>query len=307
MDYTALFCQVDDFCQVFEPSWHKSLITSGERRRLRKASLSTSEMMTFLIWFHASNFRTFKHFYLMLLTRHQAEFPGLVSYSRFVQRIPETLGPLCAYLKACFGSCTGIAFIDSTKLAVCGNKRIDRHRVFDQIAARGKSSMGWFFGFKLHLVVNDRGELLAARLTPGNVDDRTPVPELVGHLTGKLFGDKGYISAKLFSQLWDQGLQLVTSIRRNMKNRLQDVVDRILLRKRSLIETINDQLKNMAQIEHTRHRSVINAMVNLICGLLSYQHQPKKPRLKFSTSEAALLEELLAEHKSSDQPHLCLE
>lgn len=301
MDYTTLFCQVDDFCQVFEPNWHQNLITSGERRRIRRARLTTSEMMTILIWFHSSDFRTFKHFYLMLLTCHLQDFPGLASYSRFVQLMPGMLGPLCAYLKVSFGPCTGIAFIDSTTLAVCGNKRIDRHRVFDEIAERGKSSMGWFFGFKLHLVVNDRGELLAARLTPGNVDDRTPVPEMVGHLTGKLFGDKGYISAKLFSDLWDQGLQLVTSIRRNMTNRLMPLFDKILLRKRSLIETINDQLKNIAQIEHTRHRSVINAMVNLVSGLLSYQHQPKKPRLKWAPAEEALMQEWFAELESSDQ------
>lgn len=307
MDYTALFCQVDDFCQEFEPLWQKRLSESGGRRRQRKASLTNSEMMTILIGFHASDFRTFKHYYHMLLAQHRADFPGLLSYSRFVQRIPQVLGLLCAYLKTCFGRCTGIAFIDSTPLAVCGNKRIDRHRVFDGFAARGKSSMGWFFGFKLHLVVNDCGELLAVRLTPGNVDDRTPVPDLVSGLTGKLFGDKGYISAKLFAELWDQGLQLVTSIRRNMKNRLQDVVDKILLRKRSLIETINDQLKNIAQIEHTRHRSVLNALVNLVCGLLSYQHQPKKPRLKYSPSESGLLAEMLAEHPSPNQAPLCLE
>ncbi len=306
MDYTTLFCQVDDFCQVFEPSWHALQITSGERKRNRSHRLTTSEMMTILIWFHSSNFRTFKYFYLMLVAQHRQDFPGLVSYSRFVQLMPKTLGPLCAYLKVSFGPCTGIAFIDSTALAVCGNKRIDRHQVFADVAARGKSSMGWFFGFKLHLVVNDSGDLLAARLTPGNVDDRTPVPEMVSHLSGKLFGDKGYISAKLFSELWDQGLQLITSIRRNMTNRLMPLLDKILLRKRSLIETINDQLKNIAQIEHTRHRSGLNAMVNLVSGLLSYQHQPKKPQLKFEPHEQVVLDNFLAELESSDQPCLSL-
>ena len=122
-------------------------------------------------------------------------------------------------------------------------------------------------------------------LTPGNVDDRKPVPSLVRRLIGKLFGDKGYISAELFQSLWERGLQLITSIRKNMKNALMPLMDKILLRKRSLIETVNDQLKNIAQIEHTRHRSVRNFMVNLVAGLIGYTHQPKKPALRIPQNE----------------------
>ena len=140
--------------------------------------------------------------------------------------------------------------------------------------------MGWFFGFKLHLVINECGELLAVTLTPGNVDDRKPVPSLARRLAGKLFGDKGYISAGLFHSLWEHGVQLITSLRRNIKNSLMPLMDKILLRKRSLIETVNDQLKNIAQVEHTRHRSVLNFAVNLLAGLISYARQPKKPALR---------------------------
>ncbi len=142
--------------------------------------------------------------------------------------------------------------------------------------------MGWFFGFKLHLVVNDQGELLAFCVTPGNTDDRKPVPEMVKELFGKLFGDKGYISQELFEQLFEQGLQLITHIRKNMKNKLVPIVDKLLLRKRAIIETINDQLKNISQIEHTRHRSVTNCMVNLLAGLAAYTHQDKKPSIDLS-------------------------
>lgn len=142
--------------------------------------------------------------------------------------------------------------------------------------------MGWFFGFKLHLVINECGELLAVQLTPGNTDDRRPVTEMAKRLFGKLFGDKGYISSDLFDQLWNGGLQLVTHIRHNMKNALMPLIDKILLRKRSLIETVNDQLKNISQVEHTRHRSPVNFMVNLIAGLIAYTHQPKKPSLRLS-------------------------
>jgi transposase len=285
MDFTELFCDVDDFCKVFQLLLEKRQIASGERRRQRRARLSLSEQMTIVIAFHASNYRDFKHFYLMLLLLHRADFPGLVSYPRFVRRMPALIAPLCAYLQTRYGENTGIAFVDSTALPVCGNKRIERNRVFAGYAKRGKTTMGWFFGFKLHLVINECGELLAATLTPGNVDDRKPVPSLVRRLIGKLFGDKGYISASLFQELWDQGLQLITSVRSNMKNRLMPWVDKILLRKRSLIETVNDQLKNITQVEHTRHRSVLNFMVNLVAGLICYTHQPKKPTLRIPERE----------------------
>jgi len=172
----------------------------------------------------------------------------------------------------------------------CLQQQTDQqNRVFDGIARIGKTTMGWFFGFKLHLVINECGDLLAVQLTPGNIDDRQPVPDLTRELVGKLFGDKGYISAELFKQLWDRGLQLVTHIRSNMKNALMPLFDKIILRKRSLIETVNDQLKNISQIEHTRHRSRKNFMVNLIAGLIAYTHQPKKPSLRFASKELALL------------------
>jgi transposase len=206
-------------------------------------------------------------------------FLALVSYTRFVDFMPSALLPLCAYFRnTCLGHCSGLSFIDSTSLEVCLTQRIASHKVFAGFAERGKTSTGWFFGFKLHLVINDRGELLNVLLTPGNVDDRQPVPQLVRKLFGKVFGDKGYISKPLYELLRQTfGVQLVTKLRKNSKNRLpMELTDRILLRKRALVETVIDQLKNISQIEHSRHRSVTNFMVNLICGLIAYAHQPKK-------------------------------
>jgi len=285
MDWESLFCDVDDYCRVVEPLLRQRLLTTGQRHRNRSGRLTSSEVMTILIAFHRSDFRTFKHFYTMLQKQHRVEFPDLVSYQRFVELMPSVLALLCGYLRSRFGKCTGIAFIDSTALAVCGNKRISRNQVFRGIAQVGKTTMGWFFGFKLHLVINECGELLAVQLTEGNVDDRQPVPHMTRELFGKLFGDKGYISAELFSQLWDRGLQLITHIRRNMRNQLMPLIDKILLRKRSLIETVNDQLKNISQIEHTRHRSATNFVVNLLAGLIHYTHQPKKPSLRLDIKD----------------------
>jgi hypothetical protein len=216
-----------------------------------------------------------------------SEFPHLVSYPRFIALIPSMLVPMLAYLQTRYGACTGISFIDSTSLEVCDPKRISRHRVFAADARRGKTSMGWFFGFKLHLAVNDRGDLLACCLTPGNVDDRTPVPQMVKRLRGKLFGDRGYISAPLTNLLFEQGLQLITRLRKNMKNHLMHLSDKLLLRKRAIIESIIDQLKNISQIEHSRHRSPINFVVHLLAGLIAYSHQDKKPGLHLG--ERALL------------------
>ncbi len=189
------------------------------------------------------------------------------------------LVPLCAYLHTVQGTCTGISFIDSTKLSVCQNPRIAQHRVFAGKAARGKTSTGWFFGFKLHLVINDQGELLSWCLTRGNVDDRRPVPGLITMLAGKLFGDKGDISATLAEQLRALGIELMTKVRKNRAPRELGAADKLLLRRRSIIESVNDQLKNISQIEHTRHRSPVNFLVTVVCGLIAYCHQPRKPSL----------------------------
>ena len=170
-------------------------------------------------------------------------------------------------------------------IRVCHNLRISRHKVFSGLAQRGKTSIGWFYGFKLHLIVNDQGEILSFNLTPGNVDDRNPVPNMAEGLFGKLFGDKGYISQQRFDELFAEGLQLVTSVRKNMQNRLMPIADKLMLRKRSIIETINDQLKNISQIKHSRHRSFNNFVVNILSGLIAYCHQPKKPSLNLDQTQ----------------------
>jgi hypothetical protein len=238
--------------------------------------------MTILIAFQTSQMRTFKRYYQYLLDHHRPEFPALVSYDRFVSLIPRAVAPLVVYLHARgLEAPTGISFIDSTALKVCHNKRIRRNRVFDGLAHIGKTTMGWFFGFKLHLIINDRGGLVSYRLTAGHVDDRVPVAAMSRGLFGKLFGDKGYVSQRLFETLLGNGVKLITHLRKNMKPGLMEFADKILLRKRSLIETVNDTLKNVCQIEHSRHRSPINFVAHLIAGLIAYAKLPKKPSLKF--------------------------
>ena len=289
MTLLELFCDVDDFCQWFQAQSKAALPAhSGQRRR--EPGLCESEIMTIIIHFHQWGYRTFKSYYQQHVQAHlQREFPQLVSYSRFVSLMPRVLLMLWAYAMSRCGHCTGISFIDSTPLSVCHNRRIPRHKVFRGIAARGKGSMGWFYGFKLHLVVNQYGQVLAFWLTPGNVDDRQPVPQLAQKLFGKLFGDRGYLSHPLFEQLWQQGVQLITSLKANMKNRLIPLIDKLLLRKRYIIETIHDQLKNQSQIEHSRHRSPLNFVINVLAGLIAYMWQPAKPAINWSPSEQKAL------------------
>jgi len=286
MDILPTFCDIDDFCLLFEPRWRDRLLRDVPRHRQRATTLCLSEVMTIIVLFHSSGYRNFKTFYTAHVLKHLTwAFPRLVSYNRFVELMPSALVPLCGYLQTRKGECSGVSFIDSTSLKVCHNRRIHSHKVFAGCARRGKTSVDWFFGFKLHLVTNDCGELLALRLTPGNVDDRRPVPEMVKGLFGKLFEDKGYISQPLFETLFDEQVQIVTKLKTKMKNRLVSMFDKLMLRKRAIIESVIDQLKNISQIEHSRHRSVANCFVNLLAGLIAYTYREKKPSLNIRVTE----------------------
>ena len=280
MDLTQLYCDVDDFMKKNHDLTTKKISNNKRSYTPRPSKLSKSEVMTICIAFHQSWYRNFKHFYLSYVFNNLSQqFRNLVSYNRFVELMKENIEYLATFLQSRFGDTTGISYIDSTPIQVCKPKRMSRNKVFNGIAGKGKSTIGWFFGFKLHLIVNEVGGLLAVKLTKGNTDDRTPVPDMVENIFGRLFGDKGYISQKLSDELQTKNVQLITSVRKNMKNKLLTIMDKLLLRKRSIIETINDQIKNISQIEHSRHRSVWNFMVNVVCALVAYTYQPKKPSI----------------------------
>ena len=279
-----IFCIVDEFCKNFEASTSSFLVGNKPKRKPR---MSTSEVITIYMLFHLSGFRCFKHFYIFYVQKHlQQEFPNTVSYNRFVELMQSVIMSMRMFAKTCcLGNCTGISFIDSIPIRVCKNKRISRNKVFKDVATTGKSTMGWFHGFKLHIVINDKGELLSFAVTQANVDDREPLKNegFLNQIFGKLFADKGYISEKLQKLLFVDGVELITSIRNNMKNSLMLMSDKILLRKRSVIETVNDELKNICQVEHSRHRSVGNFITNLIAGIIAYHFLPKKPSIRFET------------------------
>jgi hypothetical protein len=287
---TEIFCSIDDFSLIFEDALKKNTISTGKNTRKRKFKMSKSEIMTITVLFHLSGFRNFKHYYLFYIQKHlKNEFPETVSYNRFVELMQSNMLALTMYMKtSCLGEVTGISFVDSTPIRVCNNKRIRNNKVFKGIAQIGKSTMGWFYGFKLHIIISDKGEVLDFMITRANVDDRTPLKtdNFLKKLFGKLYADKGYISKELTALLFEQGLHLVTGLKRNMKNSLMTMKDKIFLRKRSVIETINDQLKNISQVEHSRHRSFGNFITNLVAGLIAYSFQDKKPSIKFETENS---------------------
>jgi hypothetical protein len=281
VDVTALYCCLDDFCKLFEEWEEHQLIPSETGQRTGK--LSRSEMLLIVVLFHLSPFKHFKAFYHYGIgCQHRACFGAIPHYDRFVSLMPRLFVPLMVLLHSLSGEHTGLYFADSTKLAVCHNRRIHRHKVFDGLAARGKTSMGWFYGLKPHLVINHTGQVVALRITPGNTADSTALDEMTSHLAGKRHADKGYVGRELFKRLWRRGPHLITSIRCNMRNHLMPMADKIMLRKRLLIETVLDTLKSEMGLEHSRHRSVMNAMVHVLSCLVAYAFRPGKPSISHS-------------------------
>ena len=269
---TEIYCMADDFCKEFSFQQEKYMIEDKKTGHRNKPNrMSNAEIMVILILFHSGGFRCFKHYYKEYVCKHLEHlFPHRVSYNCFVELEKEVLLPLTIFIKkVLLGTCTDISFVDSTPLHVCRNQRILIHKTFEGLAERGKCSMGWFFGFKLHLIINDK-------------DDREPLKQgkFLKNIKGKLCADKGYIGQALFENLFLNGIQLVTKVKNNMRNSLMSIADRILLRKRALIETVNDELKNIAQIEHSRHRSFSNFIANSLSAIAAYCFFEKKPAIE---------------------------
>jgi len=284
---TRIFVDVDDFVKDLDLfSMKKQLLGDGVARRDRKTILTLSEMMTIYIGFHVSNHTNFKSYYKDFLSVHYKHlFPNLISYERFNQSQNRLFMPLMLYINnRCLGQCTGISYVDSTTLPVCHIKRERQHKVFKGIAQKSKSTMGWFFGFKIHLIINDKGEILSFCFSRANVDDRDTkiMAIMTKEVFGKLFGDRGYIDQKLAEYLWNDGVELIYKRRKNMKSMNLSDTDKILLRKRAIIETVNDELKNICSIQHTRHRSLQGFLNNAISALIAYQSFDKKPSIKIS-------------------------
>jgi transposase len=297
VDVTALYCCLDDFCQVFG-DWEAHRLIPSQATRERPGKLSRSETLFTVVLSHLSASKHFKAFHHHGTgQQHRAGFGDLPHCDRFVSLMPRLFAPLTVLLHSLSGEPTGIYFAGPTKLAVCHNRRVRRHRVCDGLAARGKASMGeaaggsigpadrwrgsggWFYGLKPHVVVSHTGQVVALRITPGNTADSTVLDQMTQRLAGKIYADKGYVGRALFAKLWRRGLHLITSIRRNVRNSLTPLADKVMLRQRFLIETVLDTLKSEMGLEHSRHRSVMNAMAHVLSGLVAYAFRPGKPAI----------------------------
>lgn len=284
MHLEEFFYESDEFCKDFEKQFAINLLTDGEGKRKCGFSLSMSEIMTIMIYYHESGYKIFKDFYekhvLINMTR---DFRELVSYNRFIELRQKALFPLFAFAQLkTMASCMGKSFIDSFSLKVCHIKRVSSHKVFKGLAKIGKTSVGWFYGFKLHLAINPNGEIIAFCITPGNVADNneTVLLKITKKLFGKLFGDKGYLINKdLFKKLYANGVEMVTRIRANMDNKLMHVADKLMLRKRGLIESVGNVLKGALSLEHSRHRSIFGFCSHIIASLVAYCFRENKPSI----------------------------
>jgi len=286
IDTTALFVCLDDFSKLYAQALQSQVLSNGKTRN-RTGYLSLGEMLFIEVFFHFSPYKNFKHYYTYGIGHtHRSKFNKLPCYERFVSLKRELFLPLSILMNCLTGEETGLYFADSTTLKVCRNPRISNHKVFKGLAKRGKSTMGWFFGLKLHLILNHKGQIMAVKITPGNTDDRKGLLGIVRNLKGKCFADKGYIGKDIFRTLWKKGLHLVTGIRRKMKNYLMPYIDKVLLRKRFIIETVFGVLKTDMNLEHSRHRSSTNAFVNIMAALVAYSYKTNKPKIRAFLIEA---------------------
>jgi hypothetical protein len=282
MNLTTIFYYTDEFSKLFEKEFSIRVLSDGKNIRKRQSSLKLSEVMTIVIYYQQSGYKTFKDYYTRN-TELKSAFPGLTSYNRFVELQQKITLPLTIFTKLyALGACDGMSYIDSFALSVSHSKRIPSHKTFQGLAARGKTSVGWFYGFKVHVVINGWGEIIDFTITAGNVVDNNNnvIEKITEKIYGKVYGDKGYLlNADLFEKLYSKGIHVVTKIRSNMKNKFMDMQDKIMLKKRGVIESVGAVLKEDLNIEHSRYRSPISLIVNVLSSLAAYGFREKKPSI----------------------------
>ena len=274
----TIYYLIDNFCKIYQ-QWEQNKLLPSNKIRQRQSNLTLAELMTIVVYFYLSPCKDFKNYYLYYLSYKYKGYFNLPCYSRIVQLWSRLILPLAIMLQLLKGTHSGIYFIDSTKLAICHGKRTRSNKVFGKIAKVGMSSYGWFMGFKLHLVINNKGEIMAIKITKANTGDLSVLESITKGLIGKLFGDKAYISKDLWNKLYARNLRLFTGIRKDMKNHLLELDDKINLRKRSLIESVFNVLKNGMCLEHTRHRSPVNFLVHILACVSAYAIAKNKVKL----------------------------
>lgn len=278
----ALYIEIDDLYQAYI-AYKESMGIKIEA--LTGTALSGPEVCSILVSYNYSGYKCFEYYYKQLILKsHRDYFPNAPSYECFLSYIPRAAELIYLWLLYVVAGATktGMYMVDSKKLEVCHLKREASNKVFEGIARKGKTSVGWFFGLKIHLVINNLGQIVSFALTPGNVADNNGLllKELLGKLQGHCVGDKGYLT-KLFSFFLENGLRLVTKPRKNMKHLPLDNKYNIMINKRAVVESVFDILGSVCDIEHSRHRSPLNAAVHIFSALIAYQHMEQKPKVFF--------------------------
>lgn len=272
-----LFCIVDTL--VREVLFHTSSLPESGNTLGRPHNLSISEAVTISLYRFLFPWTDFKHYYGFVQNYHTKEFPNAPHYDNMLsyqkQLLPfftKLLGILIAINRSAFkNKKVRIMCVDGSPLPVCVNKRIFHHKVMKQVSARGKSTMGWFYGMKLHILVDERGNLLGVTITPGNVDERTQVKKLVGDITNSLLiADAGYVKELLKQELFEKnGIQFVTGVKRTMK-KLMSCEQHSVLRARQLVETVIGSVKHRLGMTFRLHRSIAGYQVHFVLTLIAY-------------------------------------
>lgn len=284
MDLTTIFYHTDNFCNLFEKKFEIKVLSTGIKKAPKECCLTPGEVMAIAVYYHRSGYKTFKDYYTRSYELNSA-FPSMPSYNRFVELQQKIVLPLNIFMHIITrqNKCTGASFIDSFALPVSHIKRASSHKTFASSARKGKTSTGWFYGFKVHLVINDRSEILDFVITAGNIADnnRAVIGSMTKRLQGKVYGDRGYLlNAKLFREIYNKGVHIVTKLRRNMVNKLMPLADKLMLRKRGIIETVGAILKEDCNIQHSRYRSPFTFVINVFSALIAYSLNPKKPSIR---------------------------
>ena len=279
---TQIFFHIDEFCKSFNAYLESQSI--GRKRRRRQPTMSISEICTILVLYHLSGFKCFKAFYLRFVMSGNCDkyFKKRLSYNRFIELVPKSLLYMNAFLmyERCVAG-SGIYYADSKKVVVCHNRRIHSNKVFKGIADRGHCSVGFFYGFKLHLVIDHLGKLVKFKFTKASMADNNKdhMLSFFAGIAGKMYADKGYINQTAWSELMNNGLQIFTKIKKNMKNKLMTLEDKLLLSKRGVIESAFNLMITQCDLEHSRHRSFVNAFVAMLASLIAYSYLDHLPTI----------------------------
>ena len=268
-----IFDQIDNLLKTMSASLKRKLLSDLRPKGGRPSGLSLQAILAFGIFRFATGVKDVKHYHRKLLSSYSKELGRIPNYGNF-NALMNQATPYVIFLLQWICYCHqsaggGLYFMDSTPMKVCENKRIFDHKVCEDMAQRGKSSMGWFFGFKLHVVCDSLGRLVSLLITPGNTDDRKFALKLLKGLRGLCVADAGYVSKKLMQELYQQGLLLLTDVRNSMK-RLMSETQHGLLKLRQRIEGVFSCLKHRLKAEASIARSPLGYLSRCLYACLTF-------------------------------------